>query len=142
MSEADSDLASKLNSGVRGEGSPRSKYDGGSTMGLTMGGGEDNSKRSGRYGRASSREGGDGAGGMDGDNDEIVSRSHKWRNAEGSASPLAAAIPNPHASGDGGVGDNEFQPSPPADANGEKDPPAGRGILCSSPSYAAFEGLH
>ena len=116
MSEADSDLASKLKSGGRGEGSPRSKYDGGSTVGLTMGGGDDDGKRSGGYGRAGSRE---GVGGMDGDNDEIASRTHRWRDAEGSASPLAAATPNPRVSGNGGVGDDDFQPSPQDDANGQ-----------------------
>jgi len=116
MSEG-SDLSSMRQNGGRGEGSLRSKYDGGSTMGLTMGGGNDDGMRDRRYGEAGSREGREGAGG---DNDEIVSRSQRWGGAERSASPMAAATSDPVAGANVGMGDNEFRPSPPADAEGEE----------------------
>ena len=111
MSEAGTDLSSMhRNGGVgggRGEGSQRSKYqDGGSTMGLTMGGRDDDGKQSDGGGADASRGGaaGGAGGAADGarDNDEIVSRSLRWTEVVRSASPMAAA--SNHAAGEPAAG--------------------------------------
>ena len=109
MSEFGADLSSMHQNEDRGAGSHRSKYDGGSTMGLTMGGGDDDVGRSG--------------GGAGADNEEIVSRSQRWEGAR-SASPMAGAS-NPFGA-DAAADNGPFSPSPPADASGA----GGGGYFC------------
>ena len=117
MSEFGADLSSMHQNEGRGTGSLRSKYDGGSTMGLTMGGGDDDLRRSG--------------GGAGADNEEIVSRSQRWEGAR-SASPMAGAS-NPFGA-DTAADNGPFSPSPPAGASGAGE----GGYFCGIYNQGAF----